>query len=123
MPYSLTITEEPGWLHARVTGQNTVGAVEGYLAEIFEATRNTDHSKLLIEENLEGPRLGMLDVFKVASKRAEASRGRFMTIAYVDLNAEGDLMAFAETVAKNRGSQVKVFATVAEAEEWLQREP
>ena len=80
-----------------------------------------DCAKLLIEERLEGPRLGTLDVFKVVSKRAEKSRGSFMTIAYVDVNAEGDLMDFAETVAKNRGSRMKVFATVADAEEWLAR--
>ena len=60
-------------------------------------------------------------MFKVVSKRAEKSRGSFLTIAYVDVNAEGDLMGFAETVAKNRGSRMKVFGTVAEAEEWLAR--
>ncbi len=119
MSYDLTIREADDWLHATVTGNNSIRNVEDYLQEIFQATRETDFSKLLIEERLEGPRLGTIEVFKVASKRAEESRGRTMIIAYVDIYAEGDLMAFAETVAKNRGSRVRVFANVAEAEEWL----
>jgi hypothetical protein len=47
------------------------------------------------------------------------SRGFFEAIAYVDVNAAGALMQFAETVAVNRALPVKVFPTVAEAEEWL----
>ena len=102
-----------------MTGPNTVGNVESYIQELFEACRKSECSRLLVEERLEGPRLNTLEVFKIVSKRAEAFRGNLMSIAYVDLNAEGDLMAFAETVAKNRGSQMKVFPTVAEAEKWL----
>ncbi len=44
-------------------------------------------------------------------------------MAYVDLNAEGDVMRFAEDVAVNRGFPVKVFPTVAAAEEWLRSLP
>ena len=40
-------------------------------------------------------------------------------MAYVDVNAEGDLMKVAETVASNRGLPMTVFATVPEAENWL----
>jgi hypothetical protein len=42
-------------------------------------------------------------------------------VAYVDLNPEHSAanMEFAKTVAGNRGLDVRVFATVAEAEAWL----
>jgi len=40
-------------------------------------------------------------------------------VAYVDVNAKGKLMQFAEDVAFNRGMPVKVFATVDAAEKWL----
>jgi hypothetical protein len=42
-------------------------------------------------------------------------------IAYVDVNAQGPLMKFAEDVAVNRGVRVRVFGTVAEAERWLRQ--
>jgi hypothetical protein len=41
----------------------------------------------------------------------------------VDVNAGGDLMKFAETVANNRGIPMNLFKTVAEAEAWLTRKP
>jgi len=40
-------------------------------------------------------------------------------MAYVDVNATGDLMGFAENVAVNRAVPVRVFASVAAAAEWL----
>jgi len=40
-------------------------------------------------------------------------------VAYVYVNAHGDLMQFAATVLDNRGLPMSVFATVAEAESWL----
>ena len=119
MSYDLTINVTDDWVHVTVTGQNTMGNVQSYLNEAVAACQEADCTKLLIEERLEGPRLSTLDVFKVASKRAEASRGHFTYIAYIDHFAEGDLMKFAETVANNRGSQVKIFASVADAEAWL----
>ncbi len=43
----------------------------------------------------------------------------FKAIAYVDANAEGTMMQFAETAAVNRMVPVAVFSTVVEAEKWL----
>jgi hypothetical protein len=47
-----------------------------------------------------------------------------MKIAFVDVNPNHDqgLMKFAETVAVNRGVQVRVFRNVPAAEQWLTSE-
>ena len=71
---------------------------------------------LLIEEQLDGSRLNTLKVFEIASEGSVQSRGHFKAIAYVDINTEGELMHFAETVAVNRALPVKVFQSVGEAE-------
>jgi hypothetical protein len=71
---------------------------------------------------LQDPRLGTLDGFKIASEGSRRAPGMFEAIAYVDVNAEGDLMQFAETVAVNRAVPVTVFSTVADAKQWLQEE-
>ena len=73
----------------------------------------------MIEERLEGPRLQTFDVFSVASETCQQALGLFRAVAYVDVNARGNLMQFAETVAVNRGVPLKVFDTVGEAEAWL----
>jgi hypothetical protein len=78
--------------------------------------------RVLIEERLEGPRLGTLDVFQIAADGSSRALGIFEAIAYVDVNAEGDMMKFAEDVAANRFLPVKVFSSVSDAEKWLLRE-
>lgn len=119
MSYVLTITEKPQYFHATVSGQNTRVNVERYLEDVLRESIARNASRLLIEERLEGPRIGMADVFEIASERSDAARGHFTKIAYIDVNAKGDLMKFAETVAMNRGLPIKVFSTVTDAENWL----
>jgi hypothetical protein len=60
-----------------------------------------------------------MEVFRIAAQGSSRASGLFTAIAYVDVNAEGDLMKFAETVAVNRFLPLAVFSSVAEAEKWL----
>jgi hypothetical protein len=123
MPYQLQITERPTYLHAIVTGQNTLENVTGYLKELLQECEARQCFNVLIEERLEGRRLETWDVYQIAAENSALARGFFRTIAYVDINAGGELMKFAETVANNRGVPMRVFATVAEAEAWLSARP
>lgn len=120
MSYALTILERSGYLHFIVTGVNSRETVAQYLEEIARTCATRGCTRVLIEERLEGPRLGTTDVFFLASSHAPSAAVFFKAIAYVDANAAGGLMKFAEDVAANRSVPVKVFATVAEAEAWLE---
>jgi len=119
MTYELTISQKPGYLHAVVTGRNSTENVKQYLEEIRGACIARNCYRVLVEERLEGPRLGTMDVFMIVAEGSIKARGTIKELAYVDVNAEGDLMPFAETVAVNRGMRVAVFPTVADAEKWL----
>jgi len=119
MTYKVEINQKPGYLHAIVTGRNSKENVERYLEEIRGECKARTCFKVLIEERLDGPRLGTMDVFLIVAEQSEKARGTIRELAYVDVNAEGDLMQFAETVAVNRGIRVAVFSTVADAEGWL----
>ncbi len=123
MPYQIQITEKPTYLHAVVTGRNTIENVTGYLKDLLRECETKQCFNVLIEEKLEGRRLETWDVYQIASDNSALARGFFRTIAYVDINAGGELMKFAETVANNRGVPMRVFATVAEAEAWLAARP
>ena len=120
MSYKLTIHQKSSYLHAIVTGPNSRENVQQYLQEIRRACILRNCFRVLVEERLEGPRIGAMDVFQIAAEGSKAGR-TFQAVAYVDVNAEGELMKFAETVAVNRGIPVAVFSTVAEAEQWLLR--
>jgi len=119
MTYRLTITNNGKYIHARVTGENTVENVKGYLEEIVHRCVEAKCPYILIEEMLEGPRFNSLKVYEIASEGSAHAHGLFKAIAYVDVNAEGVLMKFAENVAANRDLPVKVFSTVEKAEKWL----
>jgi hypothetical protein len=119
MSYNLTISKKDDYLHARVTGENSEENIKRYLSEVVEKAREANCPGLLIEEQLEGPRLGTLSIFDIASEGSATTRGLFRAIAYVDLSSEGNSMQFAENVAVNRGLPIRVFSTVAAAEDWL----
>ena len=119
MAYQLKITEKPTYLHAVVSGPNTAENVIGYLQDLLRECEARQCFNVLIEENLTGRRLETWDVYQIASDNSALARGVFRAIAYVDVNAGGDLMKFAETVANNRGVPINLFTTVADAEAWL----
>ena len=95
--------------------------MQQYLQEIRRECILRNCFRVLVEERLEGPRIGAMDVFQIAAQSSSKASRTFQAVAYVDVNAEGELMKFAETVAVNRGIPVAVFSTVAEAEQWLLR--
>lgn len=121
MSYQLKFEQKPGYLQAIVTGQNTAENVRAYLNDLRGECIARGCYRVLIEEQLEGPRLKTLDLFEVIFKGSKQALGLYTAIAYVDLNSEGDLMKFARTAAVNRGLPVSIFSTVAEAEQCLSR--
>ena len=123
MSYQLRIIEKPTYLHAIVTGRNTQENVAAYLKDLLRECEERQCFNVLIEERLEGRRLETWDVYQIASDSSALARGFFRAIAYVDVNASGELMKFAETVANNRGVPMTLFSTVAEAETWLAGKP
>lgn len=119
MTYKVTIDERPTYLHAVVTGENNAQNVERYMEELIHECTARGVPRLLVEERLEGPRLGAFEVFSMVSKGSVRFQRTLEAMAYVDVNAEGDVMRFAEDVAVNRGFPVRVFSTVTAAERWL----
>jgi len=92
-----------------------------YVDEVIRECLALKYARVLIEERLERPRLNALDVFGIVEDGSARFYGKLKAIAYVDLNAKGSLMHFAENVAVNRAFPLKVLTTVEEAEQWLAR--
>ena len=119
MAYQLKIEQKPGYLHFTVTGRNSPDAVASYMQEVIQQVAARRCPRVLIEEKLEGPRLGTMDVFVMVTAGAKRYHGMLEALAFVDVNAEGGVMRFAEDVAVNRGIPVRVFGNVEGAEKWL----
>lgn len=117
--FKLHIDQKKDYLYIKVTGVNSVENVATYLDQIVDECEARNCNRVLIEEHLEGPRLGFTDIFKVASESSVKALGKIRALAYVDINAEDDSMLFAELVARNRSVPVRVFKTVLDAESWM----
>jgi hypothetical protein len=121
MAYEMRMIHEDDYLHVLVTGDNTPEDVAGYLDQIHQACAEQGFSKVLIEENLAGPQLRTGDVYDVVTAASAGVAPDVRYIAFVDTNAAHEFaeIKFAETVAVNRGVNVKVFRDVPSAVAWL----
>src|SRR5262245_51125731 len=111
MPYELTITEQAGYLHFRVTGENTPQTVRAYLAEMSSAASERGCSAILVEEDLVGPALPVVDVFQIIESGEQRARLLLRRIAFVDVHQQhrAGNVRFTETVAVNRGLNLRTF--------------
>jgi hypothetical protein len=123
MAHDLKTAHEDGYLHATVTGDNTPADVAAYLGRIREICAKYGFSRVLIEENLVGPPFDAVEIYDVVSAASVGVVPAIQRVAFVDTNPEHDFanMQFAETVAVNRGVNVRVFRDVPSAVEWIRR--
>jgi|SRR5271166_3749960 len=125
MPYSLSLQSRPGYLHAQVTGTNSGQTVLDYTAEIHQACVERNLRAVLIEENLSGPSIRLSAVLQIIAQRAPEAAKLLKRIALIDHNPEHDSsrMEFPEDLAVNRGVNLRLFKSVAAAQQWLQEAP
>jgi hypothetical protein len=121
MSFHINILECPGYLHFKVTGDNTEENVRGYLQQVHDTCVARNCHVILVEEHLEGPNLSTLQIFQLASEGSVRSRSIVRRVAYVDTNPEHSAAdnQFVEDVAVNRGMNVRAFANVEQARAWL----
>jgi len=120
MSYRLDVMEKSSYLHVTVTGTHSAENARQFLAEIHDICVQRDCHELLVELNVVGPSLPTGTIFDVVSEGSRRAL-RFRRLAYVDASAERDLdnLRFVETVAKNRGVNIRFFRKVDEAENWM----
>lgn len=117
--YQLTIEERPAYIYARADGELTPANALRFLEEAHAACVKSGRSSVLLDMQLHGPNLNTTSVYDVISQRA-ADGSKLRKIAYVPYKSDDQSMAyFAETVAMNRGVNVRLFDSVAAAERWL----
>ena len=119
--YQLTIEEGPSYLHARVVGLRNPENALRFLEEAYRACVKGGHAAVLLEMNLSGPSLDPGSIFQVISQRSGDATS-LRRIAYVDAAGNPERPKFAETVAANRGVNVRLFGDLDAAKAWLSGE-
>ena len=119
MPYQLTVEEHRGYLHAIATGTHSAQNVLRFLAEAHEACVKSGHTSVLVEVNFTGPSLDVTSIYRVISQRV-ADATKLARVAYVDSSGrDANRKEFAESVALNRGVNVRFFRDLEAARRWL----
>jgi hypothetical protein len=122
MKYDFSVTKKQGYLHIKVLGDNAPETVHRWLADGLKACAEFKCSRVLIEENLSGKSLTTIDTFFLVAEGSKLAWQTVTQVAYLNLSPEQNPqeLRFIETVAVNRGLNLKVFTKVADAEKWLE---
>ena len=116
MSYELRIKEYPAYVHALGAGPRTPENALRFLREAYQACVRANRHSVLLEMEFEGEAIDIGAIFAVISQRA-ADGMKLDKVAYVDREPRKAL--FAETVARNRGVNVRFFHDVPTAQRWL----
>lgn len=127
MSIDVEIQQKEGFLNVRVTGRFSLAEANDGLIRIFEAVARHGATRVLVDcsdlqgsittmENFAHATFGaeMMDEF------SELGVSRTTRFAYVTVGAFSDPRKFAETVAVNRGLDVRTFDNVDDALQWLE---
>ncbi len=117
--FTLTFEDRKQYLFAHVEGpEDSLDISLKIWQELSKHCRARGHKKLLVEEDL-GTQLSEYEMFELASRIVSLGFGG-IKVAFVD--AETDHHAdnlFGETVARNRGFNIRVFIDQKSAIEYL----
>jgi hypothetical protein len=119
MEYRFELFPHPSYLHVRATGTHNRANTMRFMEESHRECVARGYDALLIEQALEGPSLGPGGIFKIVQARLDTAR-TLRRIAYVDTHGRIDGRKFVEDVARNRGINVRAFASVDDAKLWLE---
>ena len=124
MSYHMSVEDLGQYLRVSVTGECSPENVANYLAEVHARCLERQCASVLVEENLQGPSLEIVDIFEIVTHASRNAWPAIQRVAYVDINPEHtkQSMQFAEIVATIRGVNAKVFSATADAEAWLKAE-
>ena len=121
MSYELNIRKKPDFLHVRVTGVRTRAAVVAMAKDILGACVQHQPPKVLVDVRELKGRGGTLDAYEVPSVEFPKLKrpGLLKKAVIVDVEEFKDSFRFFETVARNRGFNLRIFGDMHRAIEWL----
>lgn len=122
MEYTLEYLPEKGYAKARLAGPLSVRDARECATGVFALAAAHDCTRVLIDSTLVTPDTGISDIHSFYSRLEQFGCDRRMSVAIVYRDPQGTDQ-FIETVARNRGFGLRVFANLESAEAWLIGDP
>ncbi|MFH0779039.1 MAG: hypothetical protein V2A71_10520 [Candidatus Eisenbacteria bacterium] len=115
------VKKEVGFIRVTDSRPATAETVQQFCERIPELAREWGVSRILVDHRDIPNSLSTAERFRYATEIAEHFRG--LKIAFVQDVPLRDPQLFGETVAVNRGANIRVCSTLEEAYDWLELEP
>ena len=120
MSCEMDMDKEHDFLHVRVRGVRTGETVSAMARDILDACVENRCTKVLVDVRALKGWLSTIEAYDVPSTDFPDLRGRgLQKAAIVDRERPGETYRFFETVARNRGFNVRIFEDTDRAVEWL----
>jgi len=117
MDTKITVEEFDNHLAFHIAGPDTIEVSLSYFPKVADMCKQKGFKKALIIEELEGD-ISAADMFTLTEQLPAILRG--LKVAFIDLKPNhAKENRFGETVARNRGCNIRVFKDVNEAKTWL----
>ena len=121
VPFKLTMEKQQDVLHVKVEGQRTYKLLVKITEQIIEACRQNITCRVLVDVRAMRGKLSIWETFKLVTSCFAKFRGWrvLRKAAIVDREDARPRYKFMETVADNRGYNLRFFEDAAEALSWL----
>ena len=118
-PYVINFENGPNYLYALVHGdQYGYDVLAKFLTEIADECRKRNFDRVMIEENISAT-ASQEDVFRIASELPQFGFAD-IRMAYIDrFTDQAELNEYGRKIAEDSGVDVKIFASLEEADRWL----
>ena len=119
MPIAYQIQDEGVFLRVKAVGTcDNLEQLKEYVLAIHQAATSAGLTRALVDERELRYRLSTIDSFESGSFVAEMAPLGAKIAVTCNLEGKADTR-FWETVAVNRGAEVKIFDDIESAEEWI----
>jgi len=122
MDYTVKSCAEKGRIQSCISGQVIIESARECALETFALAAAQSCRKILVDCRRATADTGISDIHGFYSRLDQFGCDRRMSVAIV-FSGDPDKYQFIETVARNRGFDVRVFRELAVAEAWLAGEP
>lgn len=118
--YELSTCEQGGCLYVTAKGERTRATISRLVDDVMELNTRRPHTRILVDVRGFAGLLGPFEIMEVVTEDFPRIQPLGVTkIAVVDRQIPRSGEAFMETVARNRGFNMRVFDQLEDAQRWL----
>ncbi len=121
VPFKLTMEKQKDILHVKAEGERSFKTLVTITDQIMEACRENNTCRAVVDVRAMGGKLSILETFRLVTSCFLRLRNWHVLrkAAIVDREDVRPRYKFLETVADNRGYNLRIFEDTAEALSWL----